>query len=141
MTARILILQESASEFRPLQKSLSGHHELVFVDSVRKAWGVLKTSKPDMIISRVHLQRGDVFDFLRSVRRDPSTAACPVILFSGLLNPRALALDEVLAKSALFLGADKYLKLSDFYTGESFDFSALRQEIEECLRGALNGAL
>jgi CheY-like chemotaxis protein len=132
--ARILILQELPGPFRALKTSLEPYHELIFVKNVDEALSVLTTQKIDMIISRVHLEEGSVFEFIRIVKENPQLANLPFICFCGKLSDTAKTLDHALAKAAETLGADKYVSLEHFCSDDDCDYDRLRGEIESCLK-------
>jgi PleD family two-component response regulator len=63
---RILVLQDT--EFRPiLERALAPFHVLTYYDRVNDALDALRSASFDLIISQVHLQEDDMFDFLLQV--------------------------------------------------------------------------
>lgn len=132
--ARILILQEEPSPFFALRKSLESEHQLIMVSTVEKAMDILNSEWIDLIISRVHLAKDSLFDFLNRVKEDRHLQHIPFICFCGKLSQHALMLDPVMAKVGLMRGAEKYISLQEYCCDDSCDFEALERAIEECLR-------
>lgn len=131
--ARILILQEQPGPHQALSKSLTPYHELIFVNDTCDALRVLQNTMIDLIISRVHLEHGSVFEFIHAIKQTPSISHIPLICFCGRLTQTARVLNDTLARSAVTMGANKYLSLSRFCANEDCDFDRLRQEIESVL--------
>ncbi len=74
----------------------------------------------DMIISDIHLQNGgNVFDFLRWVKKNPSTSNTPFIILSVEPTRTAKYLEDGLRTSARLLGVTKYISMETF---DSVDF-------------------
>lgn len=131
--AKILILQEEPGALQALRKSLQPHHDLLFAKNVGKATEILATQDIALIVSMVHLEETSMFDFLKSIKQDEKLCRIPFICFCGKRTPIAEELNAVLKKSAELLGADKYLNLEHFCSGEHCDYNKLRNEIESCL--------
>jgi len=128
--AEIIALIENRQEWAQLIESLSrsGHGVQVF-DNFASAVSVLREQRTvDMIISDVHLQNGgDVFDFLRWVRKDPCRAATPFVMLSMEPTFMAQYLEDGIRMSSRLLGATLYIKQ------DKFDSHALLKEIESIL--------
>ena len=133
-TMRILILQESPGPAKALQQSLGSRHELLFVHNEPEAMEVLASQKVDLIIARVHLEKSNVFDFLKEVKGTERYRRIPFICFCGRRTNSARALDSILSRSSKVLGADKYINVEDFCCGERCDYDKLRIAIESCLQ-------
>lgn len=131
--ARILILQEAPAPLQALRKSLGSHHELIFAASSSEATNILQSTQVDLIISRVHLERSSVFEFIKTVKENTQLSDIPFICFCGKRTEAAKTLDHVLAKAAEVMGADKYLVLDHFCADQDCDLDRLRTEIEGCL--------
>ncbi|MBU6452936.1 MAG: hypothetical protein KGS72_14220 [Cyanobacteria bacterium REEB67] len=94
----------------------------------KDAIDVLKDTHVDLIISDVHLQNGgNVFDFVRWVKKNPDTARTPFVMFSSDPTPTAKFFDDGLRTSARLLGVALYL------TMEKFDSDQFRQQIDSLL--------
>ncbi len=132
--ARILILQENPSPFLALQNSLGSDPQLVIVSTVEKAIEILNSEWIDLIISRVHLAKDSIFDFLNRVKGDRCLRHIPFICFCGQLSKHSLLLDPLLTKVGLLSGAERYISLQEFCFEGSCDFESLKRAIEDCLR-------
>ena len=133
---QILILQEYNAPARALQRSLAARHDLVFADNTDKALQVLASGSVDLIIARVHLERSNVFDFLKKVKSTKQYQHIPFICFCGRRTNSARSLDPIISRSSKVLGADKYINVEDYCCGEQCDYDKLRVAIESCLQGA-----
>jgi len=116
MAALILALLEKHDNSFQVKACLEdcGLHVFV-VDTFRKALDLLSVQKIDLIISDVHLENGgNVFDFLRVVKKGQRTCEIPFVLFS--LQPTAMAkyLADGLRTTARHLGAVKYIEMETF---------------------------
>lgn len=122
-----MALIEDHDEWSQLIQSLAGSgHRVNTFDKYSDAIEVLKQHrKIDLIISDVHLQNGgDVFDFLRWVKKHPERAATPFVLLSLKPTPVARYLEDGVRISARILGASQYIRLDEF------DSDSLRRQIE-----------
>lgn len=131
--AKICILQEGPGDQLEIKHSLEGFHEVVVVENARQLME-LPARSVDLIISRVYLERGNVFAVLHEVKRSEQYRNVPFVCLSGLHTRVARQLDPVLADASKKLGADGYLVLDNYCTGESCDCAALRSAIERFLR-------
>jgi len=81
-----------------------------------------------MIISDIHLQNGgNVFDFLRWVKKNPSTTDTPFVLLSVEPSKTAKFIEDGLRTTARLLGATKYILM------ETFDSDEFRKQIDVLL--------
>lgn len=133
MGARILILQEEPGPARALQNSLGSRHELLFASSEADALRILAEQSVDLIIARVHLEKTNIFDFLKTVKKEPKFHDIPFICFCGRHTHASRVFDPVLARSSEALGADKYISADDFLCGSHYDFDKIRQAVESFL--------
>jgi PleD family two-component response regulator len=131
--AIILILQEGPGPLEALRKSLQEAHDLHFVSDLESAMSVLEHEKVNLIISRVHLEQGNVFDFIRHIKTDSRYKHLPLLCFCGKRTELAKTMDRSLAKAVRVFGADGYICLDHFCSGDSCDFEGLRREIESVL--------
>jgi DNA-binding response OmpR family regulator len=129
MSAQILALLELDENSLQVVESLkrSGHDVIAcknFVDAI----GVLQDKHIDLIMSDVHLENGgNVFDFLRWVRRNASSLETPFIMFSSKPSEMAKYVEEGVRISARMLGASMYVSM------DSFDSDELRKQISSFL--------
>lgn len=102
---RILIVDDSAANRDILRRNLleEGTGVLEAEDGI-KALEILKTSKPDAIVSDILMPEMDGYSLCRSVRADPGLKDIPFIIYtSTYISPE----DETLAGRC---GADKYMQ-------------------------------
>lgn len=131
--ARILIFREDPGPLKPLRKALQAHHELVFAEKLPEAMQILRDNSFDLIICRVHMDTANIFDFIKALREDEALAAIPFVCLSSERSQLSKFLDTNLEHAALICGADRYLVLNQFCTGDTCDFEALRKAIEDVL--------
>jgi CheY-like chemotaxis protein len=127
--ALILALNEDDQNSHQVAESLklSGHNTILSKNFAH-AISVLKNTHVDLIISDVHLENGgNVFDFLRWVRRNPSTIETPFVLFSDKPSAMAKYVEDGLKTAARVLGA------AMFITMETFDSDEFRKKIDSLL--------
>jgi len=132
MAARILALLESGENSDQVAASLnrSGHHVTVsktFTNAIR----MLQHQHFDLVISDVHLENGgNVFDFLRWVRRNASTRQTPFVMFSCQPTTLAKYVEDGVRTAARMLGSSKFI------TMHTFDSNEFRKQIESLLPDA-----
>ena len=98
-------------------------YEVVDASSVKEGFALAKQTKPDVIISDIHMLHQDGYDFLRMMRADPQLSHIPFVF----LTSSVLSRDE--RDRALRLGATKYIS-------RPIDPEKLLSEIESCLKNA-----
>jgi CheY-like chemotaxis protein len=129
---RILALLEEDKNSRQVVESLTrSGHNVVLVQTFPKAIDVFEQQhKIDLVISDVHLENGgNVFDFLRWMKRNPATSAIPFVLFSSHPTEAAKYLEDGVRVSARMLGAAKYITMG------TFDSHEFRKQIDSLLPG------
>ena len=130
---KILILQEQPTEKAALKRSLETRHELKFVSRADDALLYLKDQNVDLVITRVHLDYGNLFSFLKALKDDPQLSATPVICFCGMLSKCASVQHEFLMNATRIYGATDYLALEHFCKGDDFNLELICQSIERSL--------
>jgi CheY-like chemotaxis protein len=120
LCAQILTLIEDNERANQVIKALKqAGHKVVACANYTDAIELLQSSHFALIISDVHLENGgNVFDFLRWVRRNPLTSETPFVLYGCKPTPTAKYLEEGLRCSARLLGATKYIVMDNFDTNE-----------------------
>ncbi len=123
MVALILgLLEECENSHQVASSLMKAGHKVQTVDTFAKAMAMFEQPhEVDLIISDVHLENGgNVFDFLKWVRRNPSTSKIPFVLFS--FKPKKLAkyLEDGVKTSARILGADLYITM-EFFDSDEFN--------------------
>lgn len=115
--SRILVLLEDDGNSEQVIASLSKRgYDVTHAPTFRDAMSLLEGNNSfDLIISDVHLQNGgNVFDFLRWIKKNPGTSKSPFILFSSKPTTVAKYLEEGIRVSARMLGASMYLTMDKF---------------------------
>lgn len=131
--ARILILQETPGPLDALRKSLEANHELYFAGDVSSALGLLPLMHFDLIITRMHLETANAFEFLHALKIEERYHDIPIVCFCGSRTALANSLDESLAHSVEIFGARRYICIDRFCVDDHCDYQALRYEIESCM--------
>jgi len=130
MPHKILALKDRPEYALALKDLIEPHgYEVLVVHTIEQAFETLHREPVNMIIVAVHLQEGNVFDFIRTVRADPNPDIKKLPLICLNLNPRLHAryLNDSLEISAKALGADRFI------TMEPYDAVALWAQIERML--------
>ena len=85
---RILVVDDSLSVRKALEKILNLHAEVVIAKSAEDALEQLRASNvaPDLVISDVLMPGMSGFDLAGELRRLPLTASTPVMLMSGIID-------------------------------------------------------
>ncbi len=131
--AKILIFQERPGQLHAFKNSLVQYHELFFVRDESEAIAILQENAIDLIIARVHLEQGSVFEFVRRIKHDGSYAHIPLLCFCGRRTQLARQLDASMKKASETFGADGYMCIDQFCSEHNCDFDALRKAIESFL--------
>ncbi len=116
-------------------------HDVVQAEDGLKAWGALRTYRPDVVVSDINMPGLTGIELLEQVRSDQDLALTPVILLTSLQERR----DERLAMSK---GADDYIT-KPFMAAELLDAvaaqlnrNATRAALQDLrVQGAVNQAL
>jgi two-component system cell cycle response regulator len=130
MPHKILALKERPEYALALKNLIEPHGYMVLaVHSIKEALETLHREQVNMVIVAVHLQEGNVFDFIRAIRKDPDSRIRRLPLVCLNLNPRLHApyLNDSLETCAKALGADRFI------TMESYDAARLWAEIKTML--------
>ena len=120
MRKTVLALLEDDDNILQVSHSLNqSGHEITTPKNFAQAIEVLKVRHVDLIISDVHLQNGgNVFDFLRWVRRHPATKNTPFVMFSSKPTSIAKYFEDGIRTSGRLLGAEMYISMEDFDSRE-----------------------
>jgi CheY-like chemotaxis protein len=130
MSAQILALLELDENSTQVVESLkrSGHNVIACKNFVH-AIIILQEKHIDLIISDVHLENGgNVFDFLRWVKKNPATIETPFVMFSSKPSEMAKYVEDGVRISARVLGASMYVSM------DKFDSDELRKQISSLLK-------
>lgn len=128
LPVRILVLQEIEGNADKIKDCLqSPSNQITVFHSQPEAMQFLNSSQVDLIITAVHLQSGNVFDFLKWVKGDPINRDAKFVFFCAEPTEVARYVWPAVQTAAITLGADKYIAM------ECFDENKLRSELEEVL--------
>ncbi len=130
MPHKILALKDRPEYALALKDLIEPHgFQVLVVHTIEEALATLHSEPVNMIIVAVHLQEGNVFDFIRTVRADPNASIKKLPLICLNLNPRLHArfLNDSLEVSAKALGADKFI------TMQPYDAAVLWAQIKQML--------
>jgi CheY-like chemotaxis protein len=130
MPHKILALKDRPEYALALKALIEPHgYEVLVVHTIEQAYETLRREPVNMVIIAVHLQDGNVFDFIRTVRADPNPDFKKLPLICLNLNPRLHApyLNDSLEVSSKALGADRFI------TMEPYDAAILWAQIEQML--------
>ena len=120
MHALILTLHEDVKHSDRVSDSLAkSGHNVILSTSFEDAITILKKKHVDMIISDIHLQNGgNVFDFLRWVKKNPDTCDIPFVMLSVEPSRTAKYVEDGLRTTARLLGVTKYILMETFDANE-----------------------
>lgn len=126
LMAKILVLQEIKKNSVRLHEALP-EHKIIDFEKACDAMNYLRSQSVDMIISAVHLEASNVFDFLQWVKGDPAHRDLPFVFFCAEPTEVAKYVSGAITSAARVLGATKYI------AQEEFDHTALTQEVNSIL--------
>jgi CheY-like chemotaxis protein len=83
-----ILLIDDAPDFRRIYRHFLSRegYRIQEAEDGEKAFQVLRTYKPDLILLDLVLPKASGFDVLRQIRADPATKDIPVVILSGLGN-------------------------------------------------------
>ena len=121
MSGSVLIVDDDVGTGR-LLALLVRHlgHSAAFVDSGNKALDYLATNHPDLVILDVMMPGIDGLEVLARMRKNPTTADVPVVMFSALADPQ-------FSQTARLRGAN------DYWVKASIDFRNLGERLQPYL--------
>lgn len=86
MAARVLVVDDSMSVRKAIEKMLGDKLDIVTVDSPQAARKSMGEKRPVLIISDVIMPTEDGFMFSRSLKKHPSAKTIPILLMSGVVD-------------------------------------------------------
>jgi signal transduction histidine kinase len=101
-SARILVADDNADVRDYLARLLRPHWTVETVADGLDAVDAVRRERPDLVLSDVMMPRLDGFELVRTLRREPTTAAIPIMLLSARAGEESIA-------EGLRSGADDYL--------------------------------
>ena len=126
--ANLLVLCEQDGGEREITNLLSGFdYRLFFAYRLADAFEILSREPIQLIVSGVHLEDSDSYEFLNRVKASPSWKQIPFVFLCLKRTQIASYVDNALALAAKALGASKYVSLDRHNRGE------IQSEIASCL--------
>jgi two-component system cell cycle response regulator len=119
----VFLFVDNSSTNLQLARSILGPqgYEVITAPNVQKGMELARRSKPDLIVSDVHMPDQDGYDLIRLVKVDPELRQTPFIFLSSTTS----SVRE--QENALARGATKFLC-------RPLDAQTLLDELEACLR-------
>lgn len=115
--ARIVVLQEIQANMKRVRRSLEPiGHAVIGFSSQTGAVAFLKEEKVDLIISAVHLDEGNVFDFLKWSRAYPTNQSTPFMFFCAEPTQYGKHVFGAVKTAGELLGVSKYILMDTFDT-------------------------
>jgi CheY-like chemotaxis protein len=126
-TRYILVLFERNSDLAQIKGILSNpFYAYQPVNSMQSALELLQRRRIDMVISGVHLENTDSYEFLNRVKADERLKMIPFVFVSLRRSDVARCVDHGLSLAARALGASRYLSIDINSPPE------IRNEIADC---------
>jgi len=126
-TRYILVLFERTSDLSQIKGILSNpFYAYHAVNSMQSALEVLQRKRIDMIVSGVHLENTDSYEFLNRIKADEKLKSIPFVFVSLRRSDVARCVDHGLSLAARALGANRYLSIDTHSPPE------MRTEIGNC---------
>ncbi|MDE1920044.1 MAG: response regulator [Candidatus Omnitrophica bacterium] len=117
MSQIILVVDDDRSIVHTLKSILlKNGFEVLTANNGEEALKLIKTNRPDMVITDLMMPVMDGWYLSMNVRRDPRFKKTPIIVISGILNPEAVQQDP---------------EASTFYVPKPFAATALMEKIKE----------
>ena len=100
----ILVVDNSHVNIELLQSTLEPFgYEVIAAQNVREGLSLARRTRPDLILSDLHMPGEDGFDFIRTVKADPELSSIPFLFISSTFWREKDRVD------GLALGADKFI--------------------------------
>jgi two-component system cell cycle response regulator len=96
-------------------------YEIIAAQNIGEGLRLARETKPDLIISDLHMPGGDGFDFIREVKADPELSSIPFLFLSSTVWRDKDRVD------GLTLGAQKFII-------RPIEPQILLEEVKACLR-------
>jgi CheY-like chemotaxis protein len=125
---QILVLCEPNDGQREIMSMLTAfEHRCLFVDRLSEAYEILEQEQIELIISAVHLEKSDTYEFLTRVKTSNQWKEIPFVFLCLPGTKVARHINHTLKMAAKALGASKYLSL------ENHNIAWVQEEIASCL--------
>jgi CheY-like chemotaxis protein len=111
-TRYILVLFERTSDLAQIKRILANPFYAYYaVNSMQNAFDLLQHRRIDLVISGVHLENTDSYEFLNRVKADEKLRHIPFVFVTLRRSDVARCVDHGLSLAARALGAAKYLSI------------------------------
>lgn len=119
----LLFVDNSPTNLQLARSILEPHgYEVISAPNVQEAMELARRSRPDLIVSDVHMPHQDGYDLIRLVRADPEVRQTPFVFLSSTTS------SEREQERALSQGAARFLC-------RPLEPETLLNELEACLHG------
>jgi DNA-binding response OmpR family regulator len=125
--ARILIADDNVDFLDVCKQLLEDKFEVIVAEDGEKAWRLIQSAKPDIVITDVSMPGMDGLTLFEKIRGDESLNGTPILIMTGLTHEYDLP--EGFWKR--HTGADGFLT-------KPFDMARLRGEIERLIERKLS---
>ena len=126
--AQVLVLCERNCGQQEIEDLLSpGDYRLIFADRPADAFEILGQEPIHLIVSGVHQEESNSYEFLNRVKASPHWKEIPFVFLSLKRSQLANQVDHALELAAKALGATKYVSV------EAFSKAEIQAEIARCL--------
>jgi pilus assembly protein CpaE len=124
---KVLVVDDEPSVRKLIQRYLGDHgYEVDVADNGADGWAAARDGAPDLILSDVAMPEMDGYELVRMVRRNPATAAIPIILLSANRGSEAMV--------------EGYRSGADDYIAKPVDVEVLRHKIDALVRRSHAGS-
>lgn len=126
--AQVLVIEQDGRQFEQLKQCfLAKGHKAWRATTVAEALTFLNRYGVDLILCTVHLEEGDVFEFLRTVKSSAKQKHIPFVFYCLDELRRERFATPVITCAGKALGARKYVLLT------KFDGARFWDEVEDCI--------
>jgi signal transduction histidine kinase len=101
--ARILVVEDEKAQRLMIITMLKSHgFEALGAENGAEGVDMAREHTPDLILSDIHMERGDGYSMLSAIRNDQATSTIPVIFITGMA-------DMSVMRQSMQLGADDFI--------------------------------
>ncbi len=101
--ARILVVEDEKAQRLMVITMLKSHgFEALGAENGAEGVDMAREHAPDLILSDIHMERGDGYSMLSAIRNDQATSTIPVIFITGMA-------DMSVMRQSMQLGADDFI--------------------------------
>lgn len=100
---RILVVEDEKTQRLMIMTMLKSHgYEALGAENGAEGAELARQHSPDLILSDIHMERGDGYSMLSAIRNDQTTATIPVIFITGMADLQVM-------RQSMQLGADDFI--------------------------------